>query len=265
MRLLNFLMSFFKKDSKPVKKYKWIRDLPDHRDFEFVPKTVGKLPTSVDLRPFCPPVLDQSDLGSCTANSIANAYYFDELKQKEVSAFALSRLFIYYNERVLEGTANSDSGAQIRDGFKSIASQGVVSEKSWPYIISKFKTKPSKKLYTEDLKNKALVYQSVSQNLTSMKSCLNDGYPFVFGFSVYSSFESDSVASTGIVPMPGKNESLLGGHAVLAVGYDDSKQVFIVQNSWGTSWGMKGFFTIPYAYLTNPKLASDFWTVRKVS
>lgn len=263
MDLINFFKSFFKKPSKK-KQYSWVRDLPDHRDFQYIPQAV-KLPSSVDLRQFCPPVLDQSSLGSCTSNAIANAYYFDELKQKEVSAFLPSRLFIYYNERVLEGTVNSDSGAMIRDGFKTIANQGVVSEKSWPYIISKFKKKPSKKLYAEALKNKAITYQSLSQDLTTLKSCLNDGYPFVFGISVYSSFESDTVASTGIVPMPGKNESLLGGHAILCVGFDDSKQVFIVQNSWGTDWGMKGFFTIPYAYVTNPKLASDFWTVRKDS
>ena len=265
MWIIDFVTSLFS-SKKPFKKYSWVRDLPDYRDFKYSPTVSGtSLPVSVDLRNTCPPVLDQGQLGSCTANSIANAFYFDELKQKESSAFLPSRLFIYYNERVLEGTVKQDSGAQIRDGFKTIATQGVVSEKSWSYIISKFKTKPSATLYKNALKTKAISYHSVAQNLIDMKSCLSEGFPIVIGFSVYSSFESNSVAQSGIVPMPSKSEQLLGGHAVLVVGYDDNTQRFLVQNSWGTSWGQSGFFTIPYAYLTNPNLASDFWTLRTVS
>jgi C1A family cysteine protease len=83
------------------------------------------------------------------------------------------------------------------------------------------------------------------------------------GFSVYDSFESDEVAKTGIVPMPMKSESLLGGHATMAVGYDDKTQRFLVRNSWGESWGMKGYFTIPYAYLENRSLSDDLWTIRR--
>ena len=97
-----------------------------------------------------------------------------------------------------------------------------------------------------------------------MRSCLSDGCPFIFGFSVYESFESDAVAATGIVPMPGKTETCLGGHAVMAVGYDDSKQWIIVRNSWGPDWGDKGYFYLPYAYITNNNLADDFWTIRLV-
>jgi C1A family cysteine protease len=97
-----------------------------------------------------------------------------------------------------------------------------------------------------------------------MKGCLASGYPFVFGFSVYESFESQEVKQTGRVPMPSPNEQLLGGHAVLAVGYDDSQRRFIVRNSWGKDWGMQGYFTIPYAYLLDDNLADDFWTIRQV-
>lgn len=97
-----------------------------------------------------------------------------------------------------------------------------------------------------------------------MKGCLASGYPFVFGFSVYESFESQAVAQTGIVPMPSPNEQLLGGHAVLAVGYDDEQGRFIVRNSWGKDWGMEGYFTIKYDYLLNDNLADDFWTIRRV-
>ena len=97
-----------------------------------------------------------------------------------------------------------------------------------------------------------------------MKGCLASGFPFVFGFTVYESFESQEVAKTGMVPMPAAGESVLGGHAVLAVGYDDGHQRFIVRNSWGTGWGMQGYFTMPYAYLTERDLSSDFWTIRLV-
>jgi len=97
-----------------------------------------------------------------------------------------------------------------------------------------------------------------------LKACLAQGYPFVFGFTVYESFESSVVAKTGVAPMPGRNEQPLGGHAVLCVGYDDKTQKFLVENSWGTGWGMKGFFTLPYNYLTSPDLADDFWVVQTV-
>jgi C1A family cysteine protease len=97
-----------------------------------------------------------------------------------------------------------------------------------------------------------------------MKGCLASGYPFALGFTVYDSFESAEVASTGIVPMPTRSESVLGGHAVLAVGYDDSQQRFLVRNSWGNSWGMQGYFTMPYTYLTSRHLASDFWVIKTI-
>ena len=121
----------------------------------------------------------------------------------------------------------------------------------WPYLIAKFKTKPPAPLYKKALPNQALSYRRVTQNATQMKSCLASGYPFVFGFTVYESFESQAVAKKGVVQMPAASESVLGGHAVMAVGYDDKSQRFIAMNSWSTSWGQKGFFTIPYAYLTH--------------
>ena len=251
---------------KSNSRYGWVPDLPDHRDHMFAaPVAIQKsLPPKVDLRPSCPPVLDQGQLGSCTANAIGNAHRFDQMKQGAPKTFMPSRLFIYYNERAMEGTVGSDSGAQIRDGIKSIAQLGVCDEKDWPYTITKFKNKPSAALYKKALKYQALTYRRLTQNATQMKSCLASGYPFVFGFTVYESFESQAVAKSGVVPMPGAKESTLGGHAVLAVGYDDTAQRFTVMNSWSTSWGKKGFFTIPYAYLTDTGLASDFWTVSTV-
>jgi C1A family cysteine protease len=250
-----------------IQKYGWQPDLPDHRDFLYAapPRFLGpNLPSSVDLRPECPAVYNQGQLGSCTGNAIAGAIQFEQMKQK-LPNFVPSRLFIYYNERVMEGTVNSDSGAQIRDGIKSVASLGACPETDWPYVISKFAVKPPQNAYTDATKDIATSYQRLPQVANQMKGCLASGYPFVFGFSVYESFESPQVAKSGVVPMPAPTEKQIGGHAVMAVGYDDSKQSFIVRNSWGSTWGMKGYFTMPYAYLNDSSLSSDFWTIRLVA
>jgi len=246
--------------------YGWIPDLPDQRDFQYAAplEVIGALPASADLTSACPPVYDQGQLGSCTSNAIAGALEFDQMKQNLSPVFVPSRLFIYYNERVIEGTVNTDSGAQLRDGMKSVGTQGACSEDIWPYNIANFQEQPTNDCYQAALQHKAILYQRVTRNLSQMKGCLASGYPFVFGFTVYESFESDQVAQTGNAPMPQPGEKTLGGHAVLAVGYNDANQWFIVRNSWGTGWGMQGYFTLPYAYLTSRSLSSDFWTVRVV-
>jgi C1A family cysteine protease len=247
--------------------YGWIPDLPDQRDLLFAapPAPVAPLPPSTDLRPGCPPVYDQGQLGSCTANAIAGALQFDEMKQAEADATLLSRLFIYYNEREIEGTVGTDSGAMIRDGIKSVNKLGACPEREWPYVISKFADRPPAACYTDAANHRALQYQRLTRDLGQMKVCLATGYPFVFGFSVYESFETKPVADTGVAQLPAAGERVVGGHAVLAVGYDDSASRFLVRNSWGTSWGVAGYFTMPYEYLGSRKLSSDFWTVRLMS
>jgi C1A family cysteine protease len=246
------------------RKYGWAPDLPDQRDHLYsAPQPVlAKMPAKKDLRSGCPPVYDQGQLGSCTANAISGAIQFDQKKQK-VKVFVPSRLFIYYNERDMEGTVNSDAGAQIRDGVKSVANVGVCPEIEWPYDINKFANKPTPKCYTDAKKCQAVGYQRLdSSNLNQLKGCIASGFPFVFGFTVYDAFESQEVAKTGVVNMPGPKEKVQGGHAVLAVGYNDATQRFSVRNSWGKDWGIKGYFTIPYTYLTTTDLADDFWTIR---
>jgi len=249
-----------------TKRYGWVRDLPDHRDHLYAapPAKLSALPPSADLRPQCPPVYDQGQLGSCTANAIAGAIQFDQMKQKLNPVFTPSRLFIYYNERALEGTVASDSGAQIRDGVKSVGQQGDCPETEWPYDITKFAQKPPGSCYTDARKYKVVTYQRVTQVASQIKGCLASGYPFVFGFTVYQSFESPAVAQSGVLPMPKSGEPSIGGHAVMAVGYDDAKQSVIVRNSWGSSWGLAGYFLMPYAYITDPNLANDFWQIQVV-
>lgn len=243
-------------------KYGWRPDLPDHRDYKFSSTlTTINLPDKIDLRTnFNIEVYDQGNLGSCTANAIASLYRYTLIANKKKDLDP-SRLFIYYNERLMEGTVKEDSGAYIRDGIKSVNKQGVCSEKKWPYIVSKFKNKPTQASYTEAIKHTAINYARVTQTLNELKLALYNNHPVVFGFSVYESFESDIVARTGIVPMPSKNDSLLGGHAVLLMGYDNLHNGFIVRNSWGSSWGQNGYFILPYEYVTSNNLADDFWTI----
>lgn len=264
-----------------IARYGWIPDFPDHRDFTYAAprRPTGAVRTTVDLRPGCPDVYDQGRIGSCTANAIAAALEFAMMKQGE-KAFTPSRLFIYYNERYAERTVPSDAGARIRTGIKSVAQQGDCPESMWTYddtpadphtnlfpTDAKAATKPDAKCYTEAKKHQALNYLSVARNLADMKGCLSEGFPFVYGFTVFESFESRDVAmgtEAGWVPMPKAHEKMLGGHAVVAVGYDDDDRVFVCRNSWGPDWGDHGYFYMPYSYLLDDNLAADFWTIRLV-
>jgi C1A family cysteine protease len=251
------------KREKSVYKYGWMPDLPDQRDYLYsaVRPVPPKLPSHVDLRPSCSKVEDQGNVGSCTANALAGALEFLEIRDK-VHYADLSRLFIYYNERAIEHSIKSDSGAMIRDGIKTLAKQGVCIEELWPYVVSRFTEKPAAACYKEASAHQITSYHRIL-TLDEMRTCLAEGYPFVFGFTVYESFESQKTAKTGKVEMPKTGERAIGGHAVVAVGYDDAEKRFIVRNSWSTKWGMKGYFTMPYAYLADRNLSDDFWTIRR--
>lgn len=249
----------------------WLPDQPDSRDFIFKPGAprlaVAPLPPVVDLRKSCPPVYDQGQLGSCTANALAAAFDFD--RHREGDTFITpSRLFIYYNERAMEGTTATDAGASIRDGVKTLRKIGVVPEREWPYVIADFTEKPSAKCYQDAKKYESLSYARIlrpaSDPTGDMVACLAQGDPFVAGITVYESFESPHASATGIIPVPKPGEKALGGHAILIVGYERAKNQFICRNSWGTSWGDKGYFYLPYDYLASSKLASDIWVIKTV-
>lgn len=259
--------------------FNWHPDLPDFRDFKYALHKQLKLvepaplPSMVDLRPFCSQVFDQGQVGSCTSQSLAGHLEFLELKEIrektaapeefDPNAFTLfSRLFIYYNERVIENTVSQDAGAQIRDGIKSLAQWGDCKEGNWSYVPGNVFVKPTDAAYAEGLNHRISTYMRL-ESLDDVKGCLNEGYPVSFGFTVFESFEGPSVAHTGMVPVPTMNEECLGGHAVLAVGYDDAKQCLIVRNSWGGTWGDHGYFYLPYQFVTDRDLSDDYWTIRR--
>jgi C1A family cysteine protease len=250
-------------NKRSSKWYGWLPDLPDHRDFLYsaIAPKLPRLPLKIDLRSKCSPVENQGNLGSCTANALVGAVEFLEIKDGAMFV-DLSRLFVYYNERVIEGTVGEDSGAFLRDGIKSLAKQGVCPEKEWPYNVGAYAKKPNRKCYTDARKHQITSYHRIS-TLNEMRTCLADGFPFVFGFTVYSAFESPVVAKSGVLNLPGPGEQVLGGHAVTAVGYDNTAKRFWIRNSWDTDWGQRGYFTMPYDYLDPAKnLADDFWTIR---
>ena len=262
------LFTTIETDNKDYRKYGWIRDTPDQRDYIYKLKNLDDeqfYSNTVDLRPKCPGVYNQGKLGSCTANAIGGAYEFNEIKQDEDTIFIPSRLFIYYNEREIENTVKYDSGANIRDGIKSINRTGVCPEDKWAYDISKFTQKPPEECYELAKSHISVKYQRLNQNITHLINCISSGLPFVFGFGVYESFESEEVAKTGIMPIPKKTEKLLGGHAVMAVGFDEEKQHFIIRNSWGIEWGDRGYFYMPYEFISNSNMCSDFWCIEKIS
>ena len=262
----------------------------------------------IDLRPqnggF--PIFDQGHLGSCTANALAAAFHFTLHKMtvenhKDFADFTPSRLFIYYNERLVEGSVNQDAGAMLRDGIKVMSKVGVCPESVWKYDDKHdfFKQQPDDKSYELAQKCRVMGYARVAQDLSQFKMCIKNGYPFVFGFAVLTSFQTAEVARTGKMVMPQPTDQQLGGHAVCAVGYDDFQQCFIVRNSWGEGcpglavlfvaklscacffcvrhaccscsydnlhvrWGDKGYFYMPYEYICHPALAHDFWAINWV-
>jgi C1A family cysteine protease len=244
-----------------VARFGWTPDRPDHRDLAFEAPAIGlvDLPPVVDLRPGCPPVYDQGDEGSCVGQATAGAFAFEALKQGQPPVTP-SRQWIYYQARVLEHTVHEDAGCMIRDGMKVLARLGVPPESSWPYTPETFALRPSHAVYAEALTHQVLRYLRV-RHARALQACLAAGYPVVAGFTCYESLEHDGVTRTGDVPMPALSESVIGGHAVLLVGYDRSVGRWRFRNSWGAEWGAAGYGTLPFAYLP---LMADFWSIRLI-
>jgi C1A family cysteine protease len=242
-------------------------DVPDHRDrvFDAPAGLLRALPRRVDLRGDCPPVYTQHQLNACSANAIAGALWYDEIKQRRPHPFAPSRLFLYYNERAREGSVGTDAPVSLRVGYKTVAANGVCPETMWPYDIARFRRKPPAACYRIAKTHPAIGYYRIAPRLPLLLACLAQGYPFVMGLSVHQSLTSPRVRRTGVIPVPsGQNDRMLGGHAVLVVGYSQARRYFLIRNSWGRQWGREGYGFLPFNYATHPSLAWDFWTVRRV-
>lgn len=218
----------------------------------------------IDLRNRCPKVYNQGNLGSCTANALAFGYEYTELMERDNIKELIdipSRLFIYYNERKIEHTIDEDSGAELYDGISTLKDIGVCNESLWKYDINNFKQEPDDICY-KDAKNHTIDrFFAIEQRICQLKAALIQGFPVIFGFIVYKSFMTEEVKKTGIMSLPLEDDEIIGGHAVAAVGFDDKNQRFIIRNSWGEKWGDNGYFYMPYQYIINKELASDFWCI----
>jgi C1A family cysteine protease len=262
---------------RKIKRYGWHPDLPDHRDRIYnLERTVRRavvLPPVCSLRSEMPPVYNQLELGACTGNGVAAVLEHVESKQGQGSVTP-SRLFIYYGERGIEGTVNEDSGAQIRDGIKVVASEGAPPETDWPYEISKFAEKPPAKAYEDAKQHEAIQYLRVLPGAAGspIRTPILEGLPVVFGFSVPALFEGAWDPATQYLPLPTAGEKSIGGHCTVVVGWDFSLKrfpvnVFEIRNSWGHEWGDEGYFWMDAQWLSEPSLglSSDFWVIDKVS
>ena len=205
-----------------------------------------------------PPIDDQLSLGSCSADAIVAAMEF------KYSGFIGSRLFLYYNERLLTHTVNSDSGSSVENGIHAATTYGVCEESFYPYHVNLFTVEPSKEAYENGLLYRIQGTKKLDRDMNAFKNCLVDGLPFVASIIIYSSFEAHKLPVSGILTLPRGTEDNLGGHAVLICGYDDTLQCWILRNSWGPKWCKKGYCYLPYVYLMDSTLATEFWAVTEV-
>lgn len=245
-------------------RYGWNKDNDDTRDIHFIPSDNIVFNRKFSLRKNMPPVLNQGKLGSCTSSSICNAISFCEIINNKNTYRPKSILFNYYNQREMNGYINEDLGASIRNSIKSINKHGVCFEETWPYDITQFTEKPPPNCYKEARNHKIVKYERISPNINDIKSAIISGFPVIFGFIVFDSIEKPTTTRSGIIPIPSSNSKKLGGHCVLCCGWDDSRRLFEIMNSWGTEWGNNGYGWISYDYIINSKLSSDFWKITLV-
>ena len=238
-----------------------LRDKYDARDHIYTPpQRLTSLPSLVDLRKWASSIEDQGSLGSCTGQCIAGA--IELIDRKNYKYLDVSRMFIYYQERLLMGTVNQDSGAYLRDGIKVVNTYGAPLESFCPYNITQFKIKPTVTAYLDAAKRRVTGYQRCL-DFTTVKSAVAAGNPVIFGFNVYDSFYN--IGRSGVMNYPNKaRERLLGGHAACIVGYRDSDSRFIVRNSWGPGWGDYGYFYMPYQVAQDSAMSYDFWVINAV-
>lgn len=237
--------------------------LGDQRDLQFSYRAKF-LPVEVPQVKYliCSPVADQDQLGSC--GSFAAVYNLvGTAVQNDLEPVNLSQLFIYYAYRELYGNVNSDDGVILRDLLKTLLNVGICREDAWSYTLANWNKKPPPAAYGEAAQHRIQSYHAL-YTATDMIQCLASGYGFIGGIGCYESFDSLYTERSGIVNIPAYYEKLLGWHALyFGGGYDLRRGMIRFQNSYGREWGDAGFGWISLDYLTNPRLAADFWTVRK--
>lgn len=270
-----------------VFRFGWLPNMPSRTRGlgEFLETSVSR-PPEVDLRPQMPGVYDQHQIGSCTSNAVAACIQFVRKKNGQQPDFRPSRLFIYYFGRQLANTGNQDSGLSFDDAMSVVGNKGVPSETDWPYDGTppddKGKFPPTSRAVApppRDITNKALAHrvttwQHLERQLDQLETCLAQGYPFAFGFTIYKSFfDNNQTPPTALanIPVPPAIDQPVGGHAVVAVGYDQNKRIFICRNSWNVTdisdrpVGDGGHFYMPYEYMLDSDLTQDFVTIRAIS
>ncbi|MBL8351136.1 MAG: hypothetical protein JNL87_12590 [Burkholderiaceae bacterium] len=280
-------------DSHSTPSMGWMPDLPSIKDFDTASDEVkphlarlkvtgtkaspAKLATSADLRAWCSPIENQGSLGSCTANAgVGMMEYFQRRAYgKHING---SRLFLYKTTRnLLKWTG--DTGAYLRTTLQSLALFGVPPEDYWPYVVADFEKEPTAFLYSFASNYQAMKYYRLDPSgttraalLAAIKANLAAGLPSIFGFTVYNSYTQASVANKGAIPFPVATDKVVGGHAVMAVGYDDTIKIkhsasatattgaILIRNSWGTGWGDAGYGWLPYDYVLKGQ-AVDWWSM----
>lgn len=230
----------------------------DHGDDRFFKAAVTP-PAHVDLRDELSHVEDQRSLDSCTANALAAAH---ELLERRADRWRrpLSRLFIYYNARVIEHDRAHDDGITIRDGVHGMRRHGVCTEETWPYLASRVLEKPTERAFEEARRHVLSDAERVHIDVDAMRAALAAGLPVVFGIMLFQSFGGGG--NHGRIPDPEPHEEHLGGHSMVAVGYDDRERVFVVRNSWGASWGERGHCFLSYAYVGDRRFTDEAWVLR---
>jgi C1A family cysteine protease len=261
-----------------------VQDKIDNRDFIYK-ITRKRIPKSINLAAGLSSPILQGSLNSCTACAFCSIIEYNIKEKKDPingsgtisPSYLPSQLFLYYNERAEEGNIDKNAPVEIRDGIKAAVKYGVCNFEMWPYVIDNYAIKPPDIAFQTAKSCRALQYKSLKIDIGTLKDCLANGNPFVFGFALPKSFskypDPGGCSETGMMVMPDENEERMGGHAVAAFGYDDELKCFYVRNSWSEYWGKKGYFYMPYDFVTGSynkngeKQANtfSFWTISEMS